>query len=205
MLEVPSKFCKAEKKTFSLQDVRKFLSDEALDPYLMAWQLILIYGFRPGEVYGLQWDDIKPDRIEIKRSLNRHGQITNGKNRNAARTELLIPHAKNILVRAETFKKQNHILSKFVFTRATGKPLDSNKSSREMHDYCLRNNLTDITPYRLRHTLGSLSKSFLTETQLKLVFGHSASMNTDIYVHKLEDDHIEAGKALDQMFAHILA
>ncbi len=66
----------------------------------MAWQFILLYGFRPGEVYGLRWEDITESQININQAYNDRGQITGGKNKNAIRTECIIPLAEDILARA---------------------------------------------------------------------------------------------------------
>lgn len=71
--------------------------------------------------------------------------------------------------------------------------------------YCRKHNLTRVTPYRLRHTFVSLAKTTLTEAQIKMTIGHSEAMDTGIYMHRLDDDHLDTGKALTQMFEDILA
>lgn len=43
------------KQILQPDEVRYMLNDDTPDFNLYAWQLMLLYGFRPSEVYGLQW------------------------------------------------------------------------------------------------------------------------------------------------------
>ena len=62
----------------------------------------------------------------------------------------------------------------------------------------------DLALYRLRHVFASFVKNILTESQIKLTIGHSASLNTDIYIHELNKDHIKTGQAINNLFNLIL-
>lgn len=204
-LEIPYQLQYEQKNILQKEHAAALLADTTLDPYLMAWQMMLLTGFRPGEVYGLQWSDISEDAVEIKRSLNDKRQITPGKNKNAQRIAYLIDPVKDVLRRAIQWHDVHDFRSKWIFVTRDGEPIWTSTSSRKLHTYCRENGLPDVTPYRLRHTFVSLSKSHLTEIQLKQVVGHSESMDTlGTYAHSLTDDHVAIGRLLDGMFRTIL-
>ena len=52
---------------------------------------------RPGEAIGLTVDDVKQNVVNIKRSVNASGQITEGKNENAKRMVPIGSIARDIL------------------------------------------------------------------------------------------------------------
>ena len=204
-LEVPKKLEYKGKKYWQTDEALHFLKDDDIeDIHLLACKLILVYGFRPSEVYGLQENDISKNVISIKRALNEDYILTKGKNKNARRKELLTDIAKRIILEALEFKQNNNLNSKFIFVDLKCRPLIGENVRKALKRYCLKNNLTVITPYSLRHTLATLSKHNLTERQLKRIYGHSDKMNTDIYVHELDDEHLEAGNALNNYWNTLL-
>lgn len=203
-IEIPVKAKTKNKSILESNEIVTLLNDRSVDPYVMAWQMMLIYGLRPGEVYGLEWGNVTETKLTIRQSYNDRGVLTPGKNKNAQRTEYLIDPAKEILKRAEIWKKENRILSKLVFPQLNGKPITGKASRNHLSEYCLENGLTEISPYRLRHTFGSMCKAHLTEQQLKLVLGHSPSMDTGVYLHEMKEDHLIVGVTLNDMYSKIL-
>lgn len=206
-LEIPNKFeYKKGKKILEISEVRYILKDKTEDVYLFAWQMMLLYGFRPGEVYALKWDDVGESKLTIKRSLNDKNRITQGKNENALRTEYLTNQAKEILSRARLLQVKNGQISEWVFSNSKNNPIDGHTSNTKLQRYCKENHLSIITPYRLRHTFVSLMKNVLTEAQLKLTVGHTDSMDTlGVYGHELEQDHIDTGQVLQSYFNQLLS
>ena len=47
------------------------------------------------------------------------------------------------------------------------------------------------------HTLGTIAKHNLSERQIKQIYGHSKTMNTDTYIHELDDEHLITVKSLN--------
>lgn len=203
-LEVPKQLEYKPKKYWQLDEALFFINDNINEPHLLACKLMLLYGFRPGEVYGLQENDIKNDVITINRAINDRNQITKGKNKNARRKELLTDIAKEVINQALEFKKKNKLTSEYVFANIANNHLTGTRTYMHLSKYCKDNNLTEISPYGLRHTLATLSKHHLTERQLKQIYGHSETMNTDIYVHSLNDEELETGKALNSFWNNLL-
>lgn len=204
-LEISQKFePKGDKDVFQKEHVAFLLQDQTMDPYVIAWQMILLYGFRPGEVYGLRWSDIDKEKISIRQSINATGDITEGKNKNAQRVEYVTSQARKILDRAEAYRDTCRVRSEYVFQREDGRPLCPSLSYKRMQTYCKTHNLPRISPYRLRHTFASIAKSVLTEQQMKLVLGHSPTMDTGIYVHRLTDDHLKTGQLLEELYSEML-
>jgi integrase len=67
---------KAEIEPFSLDEVKRFITDGAQDDEQRRYfRIALFTGLRPGEQIGLQWDDIDWQRkiIAVRRSLGRFG------------------------------------------------------------------------------------------------------------------------------------
>lgn len=205
-LEIPAHLTLKEGKTiFDREHMAVLLKDKTICPYIMAWQIMIMYGFRPGEVYGLKWQDISDDKIEIHRSIDYYGNITSGKNKNAIRVEAMIEPARKVFERAREWRKSCNVMSHWVFQGVNGNPPWGSYSVEKLHKYCADNNLPDITPYRLRHSFASIFKDILTEGQLKMVMGHSATMDTGVYMHRLKDDHLRIGEKLAATFGEILA
>ncbi len=203
-LEIPNHLEKKGKNYWQADEALFFIKDDIDESHLLACKLMLLYGFRPGEVYGLQENDIKNDVITINRAINDKNQITKGKNKNARRSELLTDVAKNIISKALEYKKIKNIDSEYIFASNYSNHLKGKNCFKKLKQYCKANNLTEISPYGLRHTFATLSKHHLTERQLKQIYGHSDSMNTDVYVHALNNEELETGQALNNFWNNLL-
>lgn len=204
-LEIPDKFeYKNDKQILDYNEIKLFMNTKSDSPYVMAFQLMLNYGLRPGEVYGLKWSDVQDSKITIQRSVNNRGEITPGKNKNAQRVEYKTEYARKLLDRAKLIQVRNGKMSEWVFPNQNGNPIYGANANHALKDFCAEINVTPISPYRLRHTFASIAKNALTEAQLKLTLGHSESMDTGIYIHELEQDHIDTGEAINQLFSKIL-
>lgn len=203
-LEVPKYLEYKDKGYWQADEALFFINDDINEPHLLACKLMLLYGFRPGEVYGLQENDIKDDVITINRAINDRNQITKGKNKNARRKELLTDIAKEVINQALELKKKNKLTSEYVFVNSADNHLTGSTTFFHLRKYCKANSLDEISPYGLRHTFATLSKHHLTERQLKQIYGHSETMNTDVYVHKLNNEELETGKALNSFWNKFL-
>ncbi len=209
-VEIP-RSAKTQGKTILNQaDIQKlFLSDKTLyknreikDPYIHYYRLMILTGCRPSELLGLQFRDVDFSKrcIRIKRAINIHGEITQGKNKNALRTvplcDLAVTELQAQINQAE--KVEPVPLSDYIF--ATDEKIILAYWRRYL-DY---NKMTKITLYELRHTFVSIAKS-LPEGEIKSLVGHSQNMDTyGVYSHAFEGDFDKVSNDIQICFDNIL-
>ena len=167
------------------------------DPLVYAYRFQVLTGLRPGELIGLRWDDITGDVVHIRRSVNVHGETTNGKNENAHRSFLLTKSAQSVL----DDQRRNSL--------SFAGPVFPIRKEPYYYDrwktYCRANNIPQITPYELRHTFVSMAKN-LPEGQVKTLVGHSQNMDTlGTYSHEMHKDMERTADALESVIRDILA
>lgn len=166
------------------------------DEFAHAWRLLVLTGMRPGELLGLQWEDVHPGKITIQRSQNFYGEITPGKNDDAARTIILSSLAQEEIdaQRAQTGTQR------LVFPPAREEYL-----LRRWRRYCNHNGITPVSLYELRHTFVSIAQS-LPEAQVKALVGHAKSMDTwGVYGHGVDGGDLQIAANLDAAFANVTA
>lgn len=202
-LTIPASAKRPDKQILQPADLLKlFNCDNTLcrgkqvrEEYINAFRLEVLTGMRPGEIMGLQWEDVHGHTVHLKRSINKYGEITQGKNRNAIRTVELPAMAVRVL------EDQRQ------FTGDTGSVfcVSSAQTYRKHWDrYREANGIGKTTPYELRHTFVSVAK-VLPEGRVKAVVGHSQSMDTfGVYGHVLNGEAAETARELDSVFAKLL-
>lgn len=205
-LTIPTTAAKSEKTILQPRDFVVLFNSEATtykgrpvrDDLIHAYRLAVLTGLRPGELRGLQWADVKPDRIELRRSINKYQQTTRGKNDNARRVVELSELARQELA-AQRRESGAPGPSAPVFD------IPSEEYFREhLARFCAYNGLPKCTPYELRHTFVSIAK-VLPAGLVKSLVGHSADMDTfGVYGHELDGDAAVRADALDGMFARLL-
>lgn len=198
-LTVPKGSFVEEKKILQPEDLKiLFNSDyttwrgkKTFEPYVNAWRFQVLTGLRPGELFGLMWSDISNGYVSLRRSINRDGDITRGKNDNAIRSFKLTPYASAILASQPK-------TSVYVF------PVNSGTHYKDcLARYCKANGITVVTPYELRHTFISVAKR-LPEGLVKSIVGHSQDMDTfGVYGHTLAGDEEIAAKELQDIFSKL--
>ncbi len=148
------------------------------------------------ELRGLKREDVHGDVVYIKRSINVHGETTQGKNENAVRSFVMSAQAKEAL---HAQIRLDHS-SEYIF------PLPSVSAySRRWEAYCKHNKITVISPYEMRHTFVSVVKSLPTG-ELKAIVGHSKDMDTyGIYSHFLEGEDVKTAAKITALFEQIEA
>lgn len=198
-IKIPSDARKKEKHILQPEHLRiLFSSDqtflngiEKFDSYIYAYRFQVLTGLRPGELIALRWSDIDDFVVHVKRSINRDGQLTHGKNENAIRDFYLNGLTRKILSDQKALKKPGE----YVFHIGT-----SSTYLKRFTRYCLHNGIPHTTPYELRHTFVSMAKN-LSEGQLKQIVGHSKSMDTyGIYSHNVDGDLEKAADQLEEVF-----
>jgi integrase len=206
-LTIPTTAAKPEKQVLQPRDfVVLFNTDQTRfrgkvvhDDLIHAYRIAVLTGLRPGELRGLRWGDVKADRIELRRSVNRYNAETDGKNENAKRTVELSALARQEMA-AQRQETDDHSPAAPVFDIPTLKQYETHLAR-----FCAHNGLPACTPYELRHTFVSIAKR-LPVGLVKSLVGHSENMDTfAVYGHDLDGDSAARAAALDDAFARIFA
>lgn len=165
------------------------------DKYINAYRFAVLTGLRPGELVGLQWSDIWGTTVHVRRSVNVHGEITQGKNENAVRSFALTEQASLVLDAQRAIS-----VSKSVFDIPSETSL-----YKRWKVYCAANSITSCSLYQLRHTFVSVCKT-LPAGEVKSLVGHSKSMDTfGVYSHALEGEDERTAAAVSATFGRLLA
>lgn len=185
------------------------------DIYVHAYRLQILTGLRPGEIIGLRVSDIEQDILTVSQSINKYGEITEGKNENAQRCIQLSPYALEVVAAQRKALMRRQLLSPYLFPDEYGAAVRQETYREAWRRYCQHNHIGGrgttasgapryITPYELRHTCDSVNKDMPTALK-KLVFGHSESFDGDAtYSHKIAGDLEAAAKYTQAAFARIL-
>lgn len=211
-LYIPKGAQSKEKLILTPKDLKLLFSIETtldhkkvvLEQYINAYRFQAITGLRPGEVLGLKWCDIEGNTVHLSRALNAYGEITKGKNDNARRLFCLTEFSNAILIDQKVLSKEQEIKSDFVFTNIYGEPIKQVNYYKHWKTYCTVNNITQTSPYELRHTFVSVVKT-LPEGLLKAVIGHSKDMDSfGTYGHEIEGELQTTAQLIQDIFSKIL-
>lgn len=156
------------------------------DYYIYAYRFQILYGLRPGELIGLQWDDVdyENETITIRRSINAKGKQTDGKNDFAQRVLPLTPLGKQLL----SAQNQEYRTDPQDPTERIFGDYGSICYRKRWGIYCAYNGLQYVTPYELRHSFASYNKKLETWV-LDEVMGHAhEGMSLGVYAHACEGD-----------------
>ena len=156
------------------------------DYYIYAYRFQILYGLRPGELMGLQWNDVDyvNNTITIRRSINAKGTQTDGKNDFSYRVLPLSPLALQLL---EAQNQEYRTDPKDPTERVFG-DYGQICYRKRWGIYCKHNGLQYVTPYELRHTFASYNKKLETWI-LDEVMGHAhEGMSLGVYAHSADGD-----------------
>ena len=201
-LTVPRTAPTIGKQILHPNELKTLLSDSKGNWFINAWRLMVVTGLRPGEVYGLKWDNVTDNVINIVRSINQHGRETNGKNANAVRTLYASGIASAILLDQKHLLNSKGINSEWIFCNEKGCLPSPKTISKYWRQYCLETGIENVSEYGLRHTFVSVTKTTLPESLLKQTVGHSKSMDTlRVYGKALDNDKVQAANIIDGIFS----
>lgn len=165
------------------------------DDFINAYRFQVLTGLRPGELVGLQWNDIHGNTVQVQRAINVRGEVTRGKNENAVRSFVLSTMARRVL--DEQRKITGDAGSVFCIMR------EKTYYSR-WKAYCKANGLTPCSLYELRHTFVSVVKT-LPAGEVKGLVGHSQDMDTfGVYGHTLTGEAEATAEAVNGTFLKLL-
>lgn len=211
-LTIPAGARKSERTTIQPEDLTKLFSSTKTtlrgkpveDWYIHAYRFAVLTGLRPGELRGLRNEDIKGDKVTIKRSINIHEEETQGKNNNARRTFVLSKQAKDELTAQQEMLKKAFLISPWVFPAKTGECMKHDHFYSCWQRYCAANGIPPLSLYEIRHTFVSVNKEMPAGLK-KMVVGHSKDMDTEgVYGHEMAGDMKKAAKFTETAFNEIL-
>ena len=181
-------------------DSRLYYGKRVFDEYIYAYRFAVATGVRPGELVGLWYGDIKGNTVNLRRSINRMDEETTGKNENAIRSFDMGKEAR------EAYEAQTALL------KASGIPLNYTTSLFQIQNqralfkrwkkYQKDNGIEpQVTLYEMRHTFVSVESGVLTDSQLKMLVGHSKNMDTaGVYRHELDGQREDLAAAATAAF-----
>ena len=181
-------------------DTRLYYGKLVFDEYIYAYRFAVATGVRPGELVGLWYGDVKGNTVNLRRSINRLDEETTGKNENAIRSFDMGEEAH------EAYEAQVALL------KASGIPLNyttplfqiPNQRAlfKRWKKYQSDNGIEpQVTLYEMRHTFVSIESGVLTDSQLKMLVGHSKNMDTaGVYRHELDGQREDLAAATTAAF-----
>lgn len=188
-----------EKSILTRNEVKRIFDQESTKWYYPLFCFLILTGMRPGEALGLQISDIKGDEIRIRRSVNKSGKITDGKNDNARRVIPLGTTAKRIIDQTIERNKKYKLNTDWIFCSADGGVGSQSTMRNHWNELKAERDINRaVTVYGLRHTFISLMKGVLPEQQIKDIVGHSTSMDTfGTYGHIVDGQSLKSAQIID--------
>ncbi|WP_234356847.1 tyrosine recombinase XerC [Streptomyces sp. NBRC 110028] len=190
---------KVKRDPWSVEEVRKFLeaASAARDPLYAAWVLILLLGFRRGEVLGLTWQGVNLDAGEVTVQLQlqriRRRLVHDETKTEASTATLPLPDICVAALRArrkeqEAAKQTAGELwtdSNFVFTTRYGTPIEPRNFNRSFADRSSKAGIRRIRLHDTLHTCGSLLAALDVHPRIAMqILRHSKiAVTMEIYTH----------------------
>ncbi|MFE0131273.1 tyrosine recombinase XerC [Streptomyces sp. NPDC059037] len=207
---------KRKRDPWSVEEARTFLevARTAGDPLYPAYVLILVLGFRRGEVLGLNWKSVNLDvgEITVAHQLQRiNRQLVHDETKTEASTATLpLPQ---ICVTALQLRQKTQESAKqaagelwagsdFVFTTRYGTPIEPRNFNRSFADRSTRAGVRKIRLHDTRHTCGSLLAALDVHPRIAMqILRHSKiAVTMEVYTHIPSD---ATRKALRKLGKHL--
>lgn len=209
-IKIPRGAKASNKQTLQPDDLKLLFTEDLTkrgikEWFIYAFRFATVTGLRPGEMAGLKTKDISDGVLCVRRAINKYGEVTPGKNKNAQRTVVLPQIALDLLSEQQRMLKTAGLISAYVFPGENGEHM--HEHTYYMH-WCRYRDHVGIspgrTPYELRHTFISVNKKIPAE-MLKPMVGHSKDMDTfGVYGHALNGESYAAARMIDEAFQKLL-
>ncbi|WP_405804085.1 tyrosine recombinase XerC [Streptomyces sp. NBC_01187] len=207
---------KQRREPWSVEEARTFLeaARKARDPLYPAYVLVLVLGFRRGEVLGLSWQDVNLDagEVTVGRQLQRISRrLVHDETKTEASTATLpLPQicVTALQLRQKTQEAAQHTAgelwteSDFVFTTRYGTPIEPRNFNREFDARSTKAGVRKIRLHDTRHTCGSLLAALDVHPRIAMqILRHSKiAITMEVYTHVPSE---ETRKALRKLGKHL--
>jgi integrase len=166
-------------------------------PGIAGYVLVLVLGFRRGEVLGLTWDSVDLDggEIRMEQQLQRiYGQLVHDETKTEASTAILpLPQIRvaALKLRREVQEAARRAAgelwteSGFVFTTRYGTPIEPRNVNREFAARSSKAGVRRIRLHDTRHTCGSLLAALDVHPRVAMqILRHSKiAVTMEVYTH----------------------
>lgn len=199
---------------WSDDEARRFLvaAEEAGDPFLAAWIVLLGTGLRRGELLGLRWEDVDLERgvLQVRRSITevRGTRVeTDGKSDHSERAVPLGPRLVEVLRTHRTRQRAERLPLGIPWTEdgsviadLDGSVVAPRRLSEAFREAAEAAGLPGIGVHGLRHTAATaMLRRNVPITTVSRVLGHAdASITLTTYAHAVPNDDGLAAAALDR-------
>lgn len=211
-IDVPTNAPVGKRKILQPNAVKVLFTDDTIirygktkhDFFIHAYRFLFLIVLRRGEECGIKDENIKDGVLHLCRAINRLGEETEGKNKNAIRDIVLPPTAIAVIEAQKAMLKKLGVISPWLFPDEHGNRLDSNhlykmwRRYREQHG--MLSNLHEI-----RHSAISALKSDLPLALMKPRIGHSLTMDTlGTYGHEVDGDAQRTADIMEEVYRRMI-
>ena len=210
----PPRLEREEMKVWEAAQVVNFLGVARAHRLYSLFDLALTTGMRVGELLGLRWTDLKPERSELRiertASLQVQDSFDEPKTQASKRTVVLSPRTLEMLAThrerqalertaaGEGYKEQN-----LVFSSEVGTTLNYSNLRRAFLTLCARAEVPTIRIHDLRHT--AASAMIRAEFPVKMVadrLGHTdPAFTLRVYTHVWAEHRREYATSVEELYA----
>lgn len=190
---------KPKRQPWSVEEARQFLeaARAARDPLYAAYVLILVLGFRRGEVLGLTWEHVNLDagEVTVQHQLQRiRRRLVHDETKTEASTATL-PLPQVCLTALQLRRKEQEAArqaagdlwtdSDFVFTTRYGTPIEPRNFNRSFADRSAKAGVRRIRLHDTRHTCGSLLAALDVHprTAMQILRHSKIAVTMEVYTH----------------------
>jgi integrase len=203
---------KLEMKVFTAEQARAFLEAAKVERLETLFRTALSLGCRQGEALGLQWQDVDLEAgiLIVRRALQRiDGTLQLVPTKEDKVHTITLPAATVSALAAHRTRQQEERLiagstwreTDFVFTTASGTPLDARNVIRTFHRILKRAGLPKIRFHDLRHSIATLLLAQgVSPGYVKDLLGHSSvAFTLQTYGHVLATVKREVAAKIDEI------
>lgn len=215
-LTQPPKADRSHRKLgWTLQEARAFLAAAADHRLFPAFLLALVTGLRRGEVLALRWEDVDlgERRLEVVQQLAVERGRPLLKQLKTEHSERVVTFGDRTAVVLSTHRDAQEAEKalvgpgwphpELVFTTPLGTWVDPNNFGRAMDLLVEKAGVPRITPKGMRHSAQSIGQVVVGDDKvMQERLGHSdIDITLGVYTHTVTDQHREAGRRIDEVFA----
>ena len=188
-VKTPSELRETDKTTLTWDQLRAALARLSFRDWILL-KLDMSNALRPGELFGLRWKRLDPDRclIDIKETIYK-GKIRSWGKTKGSLTQVAI--AKQLAAELVEWRKQcpDPSPEAFMFANAKGGFMDSsNYRKRVLHKLAKDLGLPKLTFQVIRRTIATLAKDKGHVKDIQGMMRHSrVATTTDVYMQSLEE------------------
>ena len=221
LVELPQ-YLPGEITPWSPDEATTFLESARPNKLYAAFELLVLYGLRRGEVLGLRWRDIDFDtsEIRIRQQLQRIGRFLGAgplKTKAGKRDLPLLAMVRESLLAHQASQAKQRALfggdwsgtgdeNELVFTTNHGSPIEPRNFVRSFWRICEASDVRAIKLHHIRHSLGTRLKELgVPAKDAQVILGHASVLTTlGVYQHDDMNARTEALTKVEGLFGRIL-